>query len=318
MAGKKTPATMMSASRLPAVMGLSKYASPNDELIISIAAIQGQEQQNISNEAMSWGDRLEGMILREAGRRLELADLAVEFEAAFYHPTLPLACSLDGYADGRGQVIRNDPEAGIYVIGKESITLDGYGVLEAKLTAVSPEEIPALYRGPIQLQAQMNIMSSKWGALCVLYQGTTLRVFVFEPHQQTIETIAQVTTEFQEKLDKFKAAGEIDYYPPMNSRDADRMFPMADDKVVDLPVKAEQLADQIMAAKADMEAAEARRAEAETELKAMLGDASKGVCGRFEIRWPMRSYKAQPEKVVPAKEAYTVRQSTLSVKEIRA
>jgi hypothetical protein len=47
----------------------------------------------------------------------------------------------------------------------------------------------------------------------------------------------------------------------------------------------------------------------------MLGQASKGTVGRFEIRWPMRSYKAQPEKVVPAKDAYSIRQSTLSIKE---
>jgi len=50
----------------------------------------------------------------------------------------------------------------------------------------------------------------------------------------------------------------------------------------------------------------------------MLGEAAKGRVGRFEIRWPMRSYKAQPEKIVPAKEAYTIRQTTLAIKEITA
>lgn len=318
MAGKKTPMTMMSASRLPALLGLSKYQTPNDELQATINAMTGVETDNKQNEAMAWGDRLEHLILLETARRLELSDLATEFEDAFYHPTLPLACSLDGYADGRGQVIRTDEDAGIFVIGAEQIKLDGCGVLEAKLTAVQPEEIPALYRGPIQLQAQMDICSSKWGALSVLYQGTTLRVFLFAPHQQTMQTIAQATTEFQNKLEKFRATGEIDFYPPANSKDADRMFPAADENLaINLPARAEQLADQITAAKAAIEEAEGKRAEAETELKAMLGEASKGIVGKYEIRWPMRSYKATPEKVVPAKAAYVIRQSTLSIKEAR-
>lgn len=318
MAGKKTPMTMMSASRLPALLGLSKYQTPNDELQATINAITGEVAENKQNESMAWGDRLEHLILMETGKRLELSDLMTEFEDAFFHQQLPLACSLDGYADGRGQVIRTDEEAGIFVIGAEQITLDGYGVLEAKLTAVQPEEIPALYRGPVQLQAQMDIMQAKWGALSVLYQGTQMRVFLFTPHTQTLETIKAAVLEFQNKIEKFRITGEIDFYPPANSKDADRMFPAADENMtVNLPARAEQLADQIAAAKAAIEEAEGKRSEAETELKAMLGDAIKGVVGKYEIRWPMRSYKAQPEKIVPAKAAYTVRQSTLSIKEAR-
>jgi predicted phage-related endonuclease len=162
----------------------------------------------------------------------------------------------------------------------------------------------------------MDIMQARWGAVAVLYQGTVLRIFLFEPHKQTLETIKTAALEFQNKIEKYKATGEIDYYPPANSKDADRMYPAADEAaVVNLPGRAEQLADQILAANADIKEAEGKRSEAETELKAMLGQASKGTVGRFEIRWPMRSYKAQPEKVVPAKDAYSIRQSTLSIKE---
>ncbi len=306
----------MSASRLPALLGLSRYQTPNDELQYSINASKGLPREDKQNEAMSWGDRIERLILLETAKRLELLELSTEFDSAFFHKTLPLACSLDGWAHGRGQKIRTDMDAGIIVVGQNEIMLDGYGVLEAKLTAVSPEEMPALYRGPVQLQAQMDIMQAKWGAVCVLYQGTILRIFLFEPHKQTLETIKTAVLEFQNKIEKYKATGEIDYYPPANSKDADRMYPAADEAaVVNLPGRAEQLADQILAANAAIKEAEGKRSEAETELKAMLGQASKGTVGRFEIRWPMRSYKATPEKVVPAKEAYSIRQSTLSIKE---
>jgi predicted phage-related endonuclease len=316
MSGKLTPDYMMSASRLPALLGLSRYQTPNDELQYSINASKGLPREDKQNEAMAWGDRLEQMILLETAKRLELLELSTEFDSAFFHKTLPLACSLDGWAHGRGQKIRTDMDAGIIVVGQDEIMLDGYGVLEAKLTAVSPEEMPALYRGPVQLQAQMDIMQARWGAVAVLYQGTVLRIFLFEPHKQTLETIKAAVLEFQNKIEKYKATGEIDYYPPANSKDADRMYPAADEAaVVNLPGRAEQLADQILAANAAIKEAEGKRSEAETELKAMLGQASKGTVGRFEIRWPMRSYKAQPEKVVPAKDAYSIRQSTLSIKE---
>lgn len=316
MSGKLTPDYMMSASRLPALLGLSRYQTPNDELQYSINASKGLPREDKQNEAMAWGDRIERLILLETAKRLELLELSTEFDSAFFHKTLPLACSLDGWAHGRGQKIRTDMDAGIIVVGQDEIMLDGYGVLEAKLTAVSPEEMPALYRGPVQLQAQMDIMQARWGAVAVLYQGTVLRIFLFEPHKQTLETIKAAVLEFQNKIEKYKATGEIDYYPPANSKDADRMYPAADEAaVVNLPGRAEQLADQILAANADIKKAEGKRSEAETELKAMLGQASKGTVGRFEIRWPMRSYKATPEKVVPAKEAYSIRQSTLSIKE---
>lgn len=316
MVGKVTPDTMLSASRLPAVMGLSKYRTPNDELQYSITAIMGETRDALTNESMDWGNQLEPLILRETAKRLELVDLKTDYTTAFHHPSLPLACSLDGYADGRGQRIRTDLDAGIVVVGAAEIELAGYGVLEAKLTATPVEDLPALYRGPIQLQAQMDIMSAKWGALSVLYQGTTLRVFLFAPHQQTIETIAKVATEFQAKLDKFRETGEIDFYPPANSDDADRMFPQAADQVVTLDGEAELLASRIVAAKATIADAERDKAEAETSLKALLGEASRGIAGRFEIKWPMRSFKAQPEKIVPAKAAYSIRQSTLAIKEL--
>ena len=318
MAGKKTPDTMLSCSRLPALMGLSKYSTPNDELELSIAAIRGDERSNKQNESMAWGDRLEPVILREAAERLQLVDLVTEHDQAHFHADLPLCCSLDATADGRGQVITTDPDAGIFVIGQDSIQLDGVGVLEAKLTAVSPENAPALYRGPIQLQGQMDIIKAKWGAVCVLYQGTQLRIFLFAPHQQTVEAIAQVTKDFQRRLDKFKASGEIDFYPPANSADADRMFPVAEDMTVQLDSEAELLAWKILDANKRAKQAETDRADAEKDLKVLLGEAKVGIAGKYEIKWPMRGFKAQPQKIVPAKEAYSIRQSTLSVKEITA
>lgn len=320
MVGKVTPTTMLSASRLPAVMGISRYRTPNDELEASIHALQGIELEFEPNESMEWGNLMEPVILTEAAHRLELSDLVIDHPDARFHPSLPLCCSLDGTADGRGQIIRTDVDAGIYVIGQDSITLDGVGVLEAKLTAMEPEDVPPLWRGPIQLQAQMDIIGAKWGALCTLYKGTALRIFLFAPHQGTIDRIGQVAKEFQERLDIWKQTKVLDYYPPKDGEAWPKHrghFPIETDPVA-LDDSASQLAVDILANRKQIKVLEDKIVADEKTLRDMLGDAEMGIAGQYQIMRPVRYYKAQPAKVVPAKEAYSIRQSTLTIKEVMA
>jgi len=320
MVNKVTPDTMLSASRLPAVMGLSRYRTANEELEHSIRAMQGIEFEFESKEAMEWGNTLEPIILSEAAMRLELSELETEYPEAKYHDTLPLCCSLDGTGNGRGQVFTTDPDAGIYVIGQNSIMLDGIGALEAKLTAMDVEDVPPLWRGPIQLQAQMDIIKAKWGAICTLYRGTELRIFLFAPHQDTLDMIAAISTDFQARLDNWKQTGEVAYYAPADGEkwpEHRGQYPIQE-QAVKLDAHAERLAQKILSAQAVIKEAELTKENAEKELKEILGQATRATAGVYSIAWPVRSYKAQPEKVVPAKEAYTIRQSTLTIKEVKA
>ena len=189
MAGKLTDDKAMSASRLPGLMGFSRYSTPNDELQYSINAIDGKERPDIGNEAMGWGNTLEPVILMEAVKRLGITDYDTQIGIAYTHKSVPLSCSLDGVGHGTGQEIFPDPDRGIFVVGQDSIVLDGPGVLEAKLTKTMPEETPHLARGPIQLQGQMLVTGHKWGCVAVLYQGIELRVFLFAPHYDTQKAI---------------------------------------------------------------------------------------------------------------------------------
>lgn len=317
MAGKLTDDREMSASRLPGLMGFSKYSTPNDELQFSINAIDGKERPDIGNEAMGWGNTLEPVILTEAAKRLGIEEFHTEIGEPYKHPTLALQCSLDGVGFGVGQQIFSDPEKGIFVVGQDSIVLDGPGVLEAKLTKTMPEDFPHLARGPIQLQGQMLVTGHKWGAVCVLYQGIELRVFLFAPHDGTQTAIAQAVTEFQARLDTYQKDGVIDWYPPASSKELDRIYPSAIKDEVELPPTVADLAKGILANKAAIRAAEASIEEAERLIKEQMGQAERGRAGEFVISWPMRNYKAAPERLVPAKEAYSVRQSTLSIKEAK-
>ncbi len=120
-----------------------------------------------------------------SAKRLKVAEFDTQIGQAYKHPDIALACSLDGVGYGTGQEIYSDPDKGIFVVGQDSIVLDGPGVLEAKVTKTMPEDTPHLARGPIQLQGQMLVTGHKWGAVCVLYQGIELRVFLFGPHYDT-------------------------------------------------------------------------------------------------------------------------------------
>jgi hypothetical protein len=269
---------------------------------------------------MAWGNTLEPVVLAEAAKRLLVTELVTEHETAYYHDSLPLCCSLDGTAVGRGQVVVSDPANGIYVIGQDSITLDGMGVIEAKVTSVDPEDAPALYRGPIQLQAQMDIVKATWGCIAVLYKASELRLFLFAMHQPTLDRIAAATIDFQSRLDNWKETGSVDYYPPASGErwpDTRGLYP-ADDNVITLDsTEAVELAERIANNKLNLKITEQDIASDEERLKELMGTNTKAIAGGFTINWPVRSYKAQPEKVVPAKEAYSIRQSTLTIKETK-
>jgi len=317
MAGKLTDDKEMSASRLPGLMGFSKYSSPNDELQFSINAIDGKERPDIGNEAMGWGNTLEPVILAEAAKRLGIEQFDTDIKKAYTHSSFALSCSLDGVGYGIGQEIFSDPDKGLYVVGQDSIVLSGPGVLEAKLTKTMPEDVPHLARGPIQLQGQMLITGHRWGAVCVLYQGIELRVFLFAPHHETQKEIIKAVLAFEHKLQTYRESGAIDWYPPASSKELDRIYPMAATKEeVELDGSVADLAAGIVANKAAIRAAEASIEEAEKLIKAQLGQAERGRAGQYLINWPMRNFKAAAERLVPAKPAYSVRQSTLSIKEV--
>jgi predicted phage-related endonuclease len=77
----------------------------------------------------------------------------------------------------------------------------------------------------------------------------------------------------------------------------------------------EDLAAKYMALKDQIKSGEEALDAISNSMKEALGNHERGIAGRYEIKWPMRNYKAQPEKVTPAKPAYSIRQSNVTVKE---
>jgi len=318
MVGKLTPDDIVTASRVPVLMGLSPYMTPNELLKEAIEAAAGKPPERLTqNEAMRFGDLLEPVILAEAAYRLDLQDVVTDITEAVHHPDLPLACSLDGRGRG-GIVFEHNPAMGIYVPQGGVVDTGGPGCLEAKNTSASPEEAPAPYRGPLQLQAQMMCTGYAWGAVCVLYRGSELRIFLYRQDQDMQDQIEDAVHEFERRK------RDVDWYPAASSADANVAWSRVDDgaPAVDLNevADADHWASVLLAAREARRAAEAEIDECETMLKEMLGNHEEGqieVDGSvYYIKWPMRNYKAQPAKTTEAKPARQVRAKTLTVKEV--
>jgi predicted phage-related endonuclease len=313
---KLTSDTMLSCSQLPAIMGHSKWASANDTLSFCMKSIQGEDARTPAGEAADWGNALEESIIKEMVKRLGLEGYTMPDEA-FTHPELPLAASADAIAITPldGLVIKNDPSKGIYVVGADEIILTGSGVLESKLTKLSPEDTLPLYRGPIQVQGVMMCTGLRWAAIGCLYSGVELRIYLFSPHHATMDAIEKAAIDFESRLENFRQTGEPAWYPPQDSKDADRVWPNAKDADIDLGDHAEGIASAIIGLKAEIKKMEEQVAEKEVQLKTMMQEFSSAKCGKWSIKWPMRHFKATPEKITLAKEAYSIRQSTLTIKE---
>jgi hypothetical protein len=55
----------------------------------------------------------------------------------------------------------------------------------------------------------------------------------------------------------------------------------------------------------------------QAQIMDQMGNASEGRIGEHIVHWKMRNFKAQAEKVVPAKDAYEIRSKTLTIKAVK-
>ena len=320
MVGKLTPHNQLSASRIPVLANASPYATRNDLLAEFIGIDEGKAPIFLEqNDAMLFGDLSEGTILTQAAERLHLKDLKLDFHSAFQHPTLPFAASLDGSAIGDRKWCA-DPVRGIYTPqGTGTVNLVGQGLLEAKLTSAAPETVPAPHRGaPWQLQSQLMCTGLKWGVVAVLYTSPIeLRLFLY---QADPEIQGRITSMIQDFEDRRK---EKRWYPILTPEDGAVAYNRSNPEHPPIELAsddARQWLDQLVAAKKNKAIADQEISEATAAIMEIMGDAeiAIGTVGnaQYQIKWPTRKTKAQPEKTVPAKPPTENRQKSLTIKEI--
>ena len=313
MVGKVTSNKKASASILPAIMGHSKYDSRNSVLEKVCKANLGEEDNWQGNEATAWGNTLEPVVLKQMADRLGIAH-DPDIDYAIIHPSIPLEASLDAIGQGTGKIVSTDADAGIFVMNDtNSIVLDGKGALECKVTSVRPEDQPDLARGPLQLQGQMMCADFKWGAIGILYQGICLRIFLFEVHEPTVKAITEAVIDFDRRVH----SAPLDWYEIGDSNDACLVYGQVKEAEVPLELDASysKVLLEYVKLKAQIKNANLALDIINAEVQKDMGNHGIATVGGFTVKWPMKSYKAQPEKVVAPKDAYSVRQKTISVRE---
>ena len=322
MVGKTTPNNQLSASEIPVLMGASKFKTVNELLKEKMDVISGIEPPFITNESMDWGNTLESTILAKSAQRLGLINdqdsnnLKTDHEKPYHHDTLPFACSLDGTVTGDDRVIMTDLDKGIICVNADEVKMSGMGIIEAKLTAhevESADQLP-LYRGPLQLQMQMDCTGAEWGAVCVLYKGTTLRTFVYQRDDETIGQIHDAIMDFQRRIDKWKTNDEVEWYDITTPAEASRIFDEPEKAEITIP-EAEEYAEKIIELRDMIKDLEGQVATHEIKIMDYMHDNQHAVSGRYKISWPLINYKAQAEKITPAKPARTIRQSKLRIRD---
>lgn len=320
--GKLTDDAFMSCSRLPALLGFSPWSSPNDELKSSLQARGHKFKTPTSgfngNEAADHGNNLEGYILIEGARRLGL-EIDAEITERVESKDIPLQGSLDGILYGNGRTFKTDPDRGIYCYNADSVTLDGCGVAEAKLTNDIAEKQPRAYRGPWQCQGLQICTGYKWHAIFTFFRGTELRIFLGVGDAAAQAKIRHDVLDFQSRLDLFERDGVTDWYPAMTPNDASSIYERADDDLPDLRLSgsvndtARELL-QLRRQKADIE----KRIDAvQTEIMDHMGSHSTawvmdGDRASAKLTWGMSP--ASKEYIVKARPA--ARGKSLRVKEL--
>lgn len=146
-----------------------------------------------------------------------------------------------------------------------------------------------------------------------------MRIFLYHHDRIIQQQIRDAVLDFERRRT------ERAWYPWSNLNDAVLCHSTTDGKLPTLQIDPENTEVQIalehlVHARREIAGHQEDVDNAMIDLMAFMGDheTAIGTVGneRIMLKWPMRQFKAQPERVVPAKDARSVRQKTLTIKEI--
>lgn len=315
MVGKLSDDRKMSGSRIP-ILYLWKYgdghpySTPNEELRRSIDAKTQPVSSSDIGEPGIVGNLLEPALAQSAAEELgipgpDLTPPVIRTE------TYEVSC--DAISEVMAPV---DVEASdlIQILDLEtgeslsSVRLIGNVPIEVKCTGDFPPEVPPLYRGPIQLQMQMMATGAQFGVLISLHRSIERRITIYLASPTIQQRISDLCDEFIERT-----ANE-DYYPPITVSDAVHA-PASEEKTERDIGDMDETINKLILLQVQRLAMDDEIEKLQTEIMSAIGDAHIGITPSYRVEWPVRHYKAQPEKVTPAKEARTIRLKSLKIKE---
>lgn len=308
MVGKLSDDRYMSGSRLPVLYlwlvakDSHPYSTPNDELRRSIEAVDGTLRDFQIGEPGICGNLLENVLVENACEELNIPEPVLSPPVVEYKKTFQV--SLDGLSWVKDPLVVH-PGGILSIEGDEPVTLSGPIPIECKVTSDYPTDEPPLYRGPIQLQAQMRAVDAEFGVLITLHRGIERRIRIYKANAEIQDQLVHLADDFKRRV------YETEYYPPVTVDDAVQTHPEASGEI-ELPDLTDRIA-RLLELRETAQNFETEIKALEVEIMNEMQDAEIAYCNQYKVKWPVRNYKAQPEKITPAKEARTVRLKTLQI-----
>ena len=310
--GKLTPDYEISCSLLePVITGQNPYQTRNQVLENCHKALEGQDIRIPTNNYMEVGNVLEKPVAELAAKRIGLLDMQLVVEEAVRHKRVTLNGSIDCIGVADNLFITKDVDKGFYcpeLEDGEGIKLNGKGIVEIKVTNAPLSESLPTYRGVIQVKGLMAITEYSWAVVCVL-NGSDLRMYFYQRNEQWEKDVLEPKV-----IDFNSRIANCDWYDPFDTKEASYITPQDNGESTELTKQDQVQIDNIVAWEAQIKNLKDNIEEAKKSIMMSMKEAKEGYSETHKVVWQTVNYKAQPEKVVPAKEAYTSRR--FSIKEL--
>ena len=308
--GKITRDDFCTHSLVPYLFDAGHFKSKQEVLNDCIRARHGESIRTPQTLRQRTGDVLEKPLIQECMKRLGIDKYEDRVTEKVVHPLLPLEGSLDGIAYPSQLTVKEDANNGIWTLDSSEVYLDGDTPIEVKCTSIYPDDIPPDWLGVLQLKAAMSTTQANAGILIILYQSTDLRIYVIPKDYEFEKELADKVIDFNRRID------QEDYYTPQVTNDAHIKYPNANDETKILSEETSELLKQHEQTKEMIASLKEVNEKIQAHIMDEMGNASIGRTGDWIVQWKMRKYKAQPEKIVPPKDAYEIRSKTLTIKKV--
>lgn len=292
------------SSIICALMGHSKFFTKQDCLARAIKSENGELVDNYEQTAyQEMGDALEGVLIQTSAKRLGMSYVDTDITEKVVHRTLKLEASLDGIGRADGLVVEENIDKGIYLPRATKLQLKGSVVFECKTTREFPQKVePPLYMGVLQLFSSMEICEADYGVLCVLYNSNDLRTYVYQRDPEFAAKLKEVVEDFDRRID------EEDWYAPETINDAYIMHEEAtDEETLILSEESTDDIDELLEIRERIAKYKKLEEQIMARIMVTMGNHSKATSKDYTLNWGMRNYKEQKERVIPAKDAYSIR-----------
>lgn len=271
-------ATGLGGSDIAAAAGLNPYKSPYALWVEKTMDLADE----VENEAMEWGNRLEGVVIAKWGEE---------------HPTLTVERNpLGVWRNGEHDFMLATPDAFAIDAGET------VGLIEAKTAGVRSahqwdDGIPDHYE--LQTRWYLACLGLPRAWVAVLIGGQKWRQFEIARDLGIETRMVELATDFW-KLVANRTPPEVDG-ADSTTEALKQLFAADDGGTIELSTDTTALFEEARAARAAVKAAEARQAEADNQIKALLGDhAVATIDGRIACTWKTASKKALNQKALRA------------------